>query len=44
MPDGSDLLEVSCTFGLDELEDAGHIAAEKLLANGGGVFIEKFNK
>ena len=41
LPDGRDLLEVSCTFGLDEVAEAGFTAAEKLLANGGRRLVEK---
>jgi hydroxymethylbilane synthase len=41
LPDGSDLLEVSCTFGLEDVEEAGYTAAEKLLSNGGSAFIDK---
>lgn len=41
LPDGSELQEVSCTFSLDEINDAGFTAAEKLLANGGSKLVEK---
>ncbi|HSC53733.1 MAG TPA: hydroxymethylbilane synthase [Phnomibacter sp.] len=41
LPDGSDLLEVSCTFGVDEVNDGGYTAAEKILQNGGRKMVEK---
>jgi hydroxymethylbilane synthase len=41
LPDGSDMLEVSCTFGLEDIEEAGYTAAEKLLSNGGRNLIDK---
>jgi hydroxymethylbilane synthase len=41
LPDGSDLLEVSSTFGLEDVEEAGYTAAEKLLSNGGRELIDQ---
>jgi hydroxymethylbilane synthase len=41
MPDGSDLVEVSCTFGPNEVCDAGFTAAQKLLEQGGNKIIAK---
>jgi hydroxymethylbilane synthase len=41
LPDGSELQEVSCTFGLDEVNDAGFTAAEKFLSNGGRRLVDK---
>jgi hydroxymethylbilane synthase len=41
LPDGSDMLEVSCTFGLEDLEEAGYTAAEKFLSNGGRELIDQ---
>jgi hydroxymethylbilane synthase len=43
MPDGSQLVEVSCTFEPNEVADAGFIAAQKLLANGGAAIMAKMN-
>jgi hydroxymethylbilane synthase len=44
LPDGSDLLEVSCTFSLDEVAEAGYTAADKLLSNGGHRLLAKLKK
>ncbi len=41
LPDGSEMAEVSCTFDHNEVQDAGFVAAEKLLANGGRRIVEK---
>lgn len=41
LPDGSDMLEVSCTFGLEDVEEAGYTAAEKFLSNGGSKLIDQ---
>jgi hydroxymethylbilane synthase len=41
LTDGSDMLEVSCTFGLEDVEEAGYTAAEKFLSNGGSKLIDQ---
>ncbi|HMP93784.1 MAG TPA: hydroxymethylbilane synthase [Phnomibacter sp.] len=43
LPNGSALIEVSCTFALHEAEEAGAIAAQKLLAEGGGRLLQNLH-